>query len=139
MANPLFEFFLSFDLLAEHIHLTYKGKKSHPTFCGSLMSVLLIAILAFTLNKHAMEVMTLSGNEYFQSNIYHKPDANFMQLTKDKLDFSISFVGVKQAKNFDQNKFYTFKLHKYTNVRDNNTTLPKYKKRLDEIIPMLPC
>ena len=46
-------------------------------------------------------------------------------------------VGGKQE-NFDRNQYYTFKLHRYTNIQDYNVSLPAVKNQ-DIEIPMKPC
>lgn len=53
------------------------------------------------------------------------------------LDFQISFTGRKET-NFD-NKYYTFKLHRYTNIRDFNTSLEVTPKAQDVDIPLKLC
>ena len=37
------------------------------------------------------------------------------------------------------NKYYSFKLHKYTNMQDNDLSKPALKKSKDVEIPMVPC
>ena len=37
------------------------------------------------------------------------------------------------------NKYYSFKLHKYTNMQDNDLNKPALKKSRDVEIPMVPC
>ena len=41
--------------------------------------------------------------------------------------------------NFDHNKYYSFKLNRYTNIKDNDINLPPMEKSIDDIIPMVPC
>ena len=62
-----------------------------------------------------------------------------MKLSKEKLDFQISFVGGGKQTNFDQNKYYSFKLHKYTNIDNNDLSKPALAKSRDIAIAMVPC
>ena len=48
-------------------------------------------------------------------------------------------MGTGNATNFDQNEYFSFKLHRYHNIRDNNISLPKLDKFVDQVIPMVPC
>ena len=43
------------------------------------------------------------------------------------------------ATNFDRNPYFTFKLHRYHNIRNNDISLPKLEEFVDEIIPMVEC
>ena len=71
--------------------------------------------------------------------IFLNETESFLNLTSDPLDFQIFYVEGGNDKNFDQNRFYTFKLHRYTNIRDFNESLPRTPKSQDIEIPMIPC
>ena len=59
-------------------------------------------------------------------------------MTRDLLDFRISFIGSGKDANFNNNRFYSFKLHRYTNIRDFNESAPLTKSQ-DIDIPLIPC
>ena len=52
---------------------------------------------------------------------------------------AISFVGSGIQENFDANEYYTFKLHRYTSLTDDDIDKPHLKKHKDIIIDMIPC
>ena len=62
-----------------------------------------------------------------------------MNLTRDLLDFKIGYYGSGYSSNFEDNPYYTFKLHRYTNIRDFNESLPVTSKPQDIEIPLVPC
>ena len=62
-----------------------------------------------------------------------------MKLTRDLLDFQISYVGSGNQTNFDNNKFYTFKLHRYTNIYKFDEWAIPTKDAQDIEIPLVPC
>ena len=51
----------------------------------------------------------------------------------------IGFLAKEKQQNFDQNRFYSFKLHRYTNIRNFNVSEPTVEKTQDIEIPLIPC
>ena len=60
-------------------------------------------------------------------------------MTPGKLGIQVTMVGSGKHISWDLNRYFTFKLHRYTNVRDFNESLPATEKRQDIDIPMIPC
>ena len=127
------------DLLADTVSMTYKGHRTHPTKCGGAITLIFTTFLSIFFVSRCRVLINMEGDRYFQSKIYYSPDENFIELYKQRINIHANFVGTGNATNFDQNEYFSFKLHRYHNIWDNNISLPKLDKFVDQIIPMVPC
>ena len=104
--------------------MRYKGNKDHPTNCGGFISVWFFTFLFFFLGTRIWVLYYKDGDEYFQSIMNHDPETNFIKLDNNNLNIEVSYIGSGNATNFDQNEYFTFDLHRYTSLTDENYTLP---------------
>ena len=54
-----------FDLLAVPVTMRYKGLEHHPTYCGGIVSILVIITIALPLSQNIYKWLNLEGNEYY--------------------------------------------------------------------------
>ena len=120
--------------------MTYKGNKVHPTYCGGVISVLFSTFLFLFFGTRWWILIYKDGDEFFQSKITHDVSQNFIKLTPDNLNLEVSFIGsgVNQT-GFDMNEIFSFKLHRYSSLTDDDPDLPAIEGHNDIDIPMVPC
>ena len=117
-----------FDLFAAPVALTYNGWKSHPTKCGGFLSILYSFLLGMFLLSRLWIWLGMNGDEYSQSRVHYDEEENYAPLlltdisdnkNESAFNFHVYFVDNNKT-NWDEryNAFYTFKLHRYTNIRD---------------------
>ena len=57
----------NFDIGAEPVFMTYKGKKSHPTNCGGFLSILVMTLVSIFFVSRLYVLVSKSGDQFFQS------------------------------------------------------------------------
>ena len=136
--KSILDFLEHFDLYAPPIRMTYKGKESHQTKCGGFLTIIFYTGLITFFCQNLLVLITKGNDQYSQNKIFNDEQTS-MKLTKDLLDIQISYIGSGRNANFDLNKYFTFKLHRYTNIQNFNESLPTTKQNQDILIPLTPC
>ena len=119
--------------------MTYKGQESHQTNCGGFLTIIFYTLLFGFFFQNVFILLTKGNDQFSQNKIFLDDRTNSMKLTRDNFGIQISYVGSGKDTNWDQNRYYSFRLHRYTNVRDFDESLPPTKKVQDIDIPLVPC
>ena len=127
------------DLLAEPVTMTYDGQKSHPTNLGGFLTLLISFGLFVNLVDRTGVLFEMKRDTFSQRKIYLEPRNHYLNLTRELLNFQIYFMNGGEQDNFDFNEFYSFKLHRYTNIPGKDFNIDPLEQSLDIEIPMVPC
>ena len=99
--NSYFTFLENFDQYAPPIRMTYKGKETHQTKCGGLLTIIFYTALTTFFYQRLLILINYGQDEFQQSKIFYNEEENYFYLSRDLLDFQISFIGSGNAPNFD--------------------------------------
>ena len=71
---------------------------------------------------------------------YDDPTENFIYLNESNVHLEVSFIGSGgNQTNFDTNEIYSFRLHRYSSLTNDDVSLPPMKKHIDKDIELVPC
>ena len=96
-------FLKNLDYFALPIAMTYKGKKSHPTNCGGVISIWFISFLLVFLATRFWVLYYKDDDVFFQSKMsYDDPLENFVELNENIVNLEVSYIVSGEGQtNFD--------------------------------------
>ena len=67
--------------------MTYKGQESHQTNCGGVVTIFFFTGLTIFFCQRLLLLVTFGNDVISQNNIFQKEEDNYLNLTRDLLDF----------------------------------------------------
>ena len=134
-----------FDIFGQPVSIGFKGRSTHKTKLGGLVSVILTVVVLVYVSWRLTLYQSREREEFYTASIYQEFEeigAVFLNDNKRAFQFEI-YVENPEFDN-DDNPYIKIKLHKYTNM-DNSTDYypdnPKTERDQvrDEIVPMVKC